>query len=157
MRDLCSDITMRLLLGVADDARAAAMVAAIRRALNMPGNPPLPVPGDHEGPAGLPGSFIDRAFGALTAPLRGLLGEELRDRRGRGDPGDDVLGAMVSSEPPLSDEEIERLLFQRLLHLGHGALGEIAVRGNVYLADAIVAYELAADLAELGPQERFPA
>ena len=49
MRALCTDITVGLVLGVEDPVRHAALVAAIQRMLNVPGNPPLPLPGGDEG------------------------------------------------------------------------------------------------------------
>jgi hypothetical protein len=45
MRTLCTDITVGLVLGVDDPVRHAELAAAIRRMLNVPGNPPLPLPG----------------------------------------------------------------------------------------------------------------
>jgi cytochrome P450 family 135 len=104
MRSLCTDITVRLILGVSEDQRRAAIVAAIRSMLNTPGNPPLPLPGS--GDDGAVGRTADRAFALRTAKTRRLLTEELRDRRARDANGNDVLSAMLASEPPLTDDQI---------------------------------------------------
>ncbi|MBE2316521.1 cytochrome P450 [Solirubrobacter sp. CPCC 204708] len=61
MRDIASDVFGRLILR-ADDPDA--YVAAVRRMLRTPGNPPLPVP-----------AALDPVFQWRAAPLRALLGE----------------------------------------------------------------------------------
>lgn len=104
MRSLCTDIAVRLVLGVSDQPRGAALVTAIRQMLNIPGNPPLPLPGG--GDDGALGRAADRALWLRTAPTRQLLGDELRERRARDEGADDVLGAMIASEPPLADDQI---------------------------------------------------
>ena len=48
-------------------------------------------------------------------------------------------------------------LLQRFGDLLDGLVGEVAIGRNIDLADLVVADELAADLAELRPQERFAA
>lgn len=55
-RTLCTDIMVHLVLGVTNSQRRHALVAAIRRMLDTPGNPPLPLPGDSEGPGVRSGS-----------------------------------------------------------------------------------------------------
>jgi cytochrome P450 len=105
-RTLCTDITVRLVLGINDEPRRGELVRAIRALLNIPGNPPLPLPGTGDGPAGTAGRAGDRLFARRSREVRGLLADELHERRARAQPGDDVLGAMVSSAPALSDAEI---------------------------------------------------
>jgi cytochrome P450 len=122
MRTLCTSITVRLVLGVEHPARGPALIRAIRQMLNMPGNPPLPLPGGDEGPGGRVGRAGDALFNRLSAPVRRLLREELRARRsaharaetlaGQGERqpapsrGEDVLEAMLVSEPRLDDDSI---------------------------------------------------
>ncbi len=62
MRDITSDIFGRLILRVEDPV---AYVAAVRRMLRTPGNPPLPVP-----------ASLDPVFRWRAAPLRAILGDE---------------------------------------------------------------------------------
>jgi cytochrome P450 len=62
MRDIASDVFGRLILRVEDPD---AYVAAIRRTLRTPGNPPLPVP-----------ASLDPVFRWRSAPLRALLGDD---------------------------------------------------------------------------------
>jgi cytochrome P450 family 135 len=105
-RTLCTDIIVHLVLSVTDQSRRRALVAAIRQMLNTPGNPPLPLPGDDDGPGGLVGKLGDRLFEKRSAEVRRLLREELRQRRTRDEAGDDVLGAMLAAAPPPADDEI---------------------------------------------------
>ncbi len=105
-RELCTDVMVRIVLGVRDPVRARALVAAIRSMLRTPGNPPLPLPGANEGPGGLVGRGADRLFARRAAPVVRELAGELRARRRNGGPGDDVLGAMLGSAPALGDEEL---------------------------------------------------
>jgi cytochrome P450 len=106
MRALCTDIAVGLLLGVNDPGRRAALVDAIRRMLNVPGNPPLPLPGERDGPAGAMGRAGDALFERRAAPVRDLLLQELRTRRSTGGSTEDVLGAMLASDPPIDDAAI---------------------------------------------------
>jgi cytochrome P450 len=103
VRTLIDEVFVRLVLGVADEARAVALVDALRRMLATPGNPPLPVPGPGNdtlaGPA--------RALVAWrSAPLARLLAAAIDDRRRRAGPGDDVIGAMLASAPELPTAEM---------------------------------------------------
>jgi cytochrome P450 family 135 len=106
MRRLCTDITVGLVLDVENPARRTALVSAIRRMLNVPGNPPLPLPGGHDGPDGAVGRAGDLLFGRRAAPVRDLLLQELRARRSKDEGREDVLGAMLVSDPPIDDEAI---------------------------------------------------
>jgi cytochrome P450 family 135 len=106
MRALCTNITVGLVLGIDDPVRHVALVDAIRRMLNVPGNPPLPLPGRHEGPAGAVGRAGDALFARRAGPVRDLLLGELRARRSTGESSEDVLGAMLASDPPIDDEAI---------------------------------------------------
>lgn len=111
IRTLCTDITVRLLLGVLDRDRADELVRAIRQLLNTPGNPPLPLPGGDAGRGGVIGSTADAIFARRALPVRALLFKELQARRITPGQDDDVIQAMLNSEPSLSDEDIiEQLL-----------------------------------------------
>ncbi len=111
MRTLCTDITVHLVLGIADGPRRRELVAAIRRMLTTPGNLPLPLPGNHDGPAGIVGRLGERLFQQRSAGVRRLLADELSHRRARDDAGEDVLGAILSSpSPPADDQIIDELL-----------------------------------------------
>jgi cytochrome P450 family 135 len=101
MRALVDDVFVRLVLGVRHDARADALVAALRRMLRTPGNPPLGVPGAGDG---LMGAVARRVFDRRHAPLTRLLAEEA-DRR-RADPPDDVLGHVVRARPDRDGEDV---------------------------------------------------
>jgi cytochrome P450 family 135 len=101
MRTLVDDVFVRLLLGVDDDRRAAALVAALRRMLSTPGNPPLSVPGEGDG---IMGAVAHRAFDRRQAPLARLIADEV-DRR-RAEPPDDVLGLALRVDPARSGEEV---------------------------------------------------
>jgi hypothetical protein len=61
MRSLATEVFGRVILGLPS---TAAYVAAVRRMLRTPGNPPLPVPGD---------PLTDRVFRTRSAPLIRLL------------------------------------------------------------------------------------
>lgn len=94
MRTLASDVFARLVLGIADDARATAMVAGVRRLLWTPGAPPLPVPGEGDG---LPGAVVTKVFERRIAPIAALLEAELDDRRRvPGDRGDVLAGPVAA-------------------------------------------------------------
>jgi cytochrome P450 len=94
MRALVDEVFVRLMLGVEDDERVGALVAALRRMLWTPGNPPLTVPGDGDG---LMGAAARRAFDRRHAPLTRLIAEEVERRRA--DPPDDVLGRILRANP----------------------------------------------------------
>jgi cytochrome P450 family 135 len=111
MRTLAAELFVRLMLGVDDDRRVAAFVAALRRMLWTPGNPPLGAPGEGDG---LIGAAAARAFERRHAPLTRLLAEEVERRRSRaGAPGAsaDILGRLVRADPRRSGDELaEELL-----------------------------------------------
>jgi cytochrome P450 len=94
MRTIATDVFVRLVLGVEDPARRSALVAAIRRLLSTPGNPPLPIPGDGDGALG---AAADRVFRQRMAPVARLLEEEIGTRRAAGSSGEDLLGRVVDS------------------------------------------------------------
>lgn len=111
MRTLCTDITVNLVLGITDPLRRRDLGAAIRQMLNTPGNVPLPLPGDDDGPGGVAGTLGDRLFQWRSAGVRRLLRDELSERRASDCSGADVLSAMVSSPaPPTDDEIVDELL-----------------------------------------------
>jgi cytochrome P450 len=105
-RTLCTDITVRFVLGVEDSDTAVELVRAIRRMLNTPGNPPLPLPGGDEGPGGAVGRIADSVFARRARPVRALLLKELRVRRITPGQEGDVVQTMLNSQPPLKDEDI---------------------------------------------------
>jgi cytochrome P450 family 135 len=106
MRALCTDIAVGLVLAVEEPGRRAALVDAIRRMLDVPGNPPSPLPGGSDGRTGAVGRAGDALFGRRAAPVRELLLEELHARRSTGGEAGDVLGAMLASDPPIDDAAI---------------------------------------------------
>ncbi|MEA2254624.1 MAG: cytochrome family [Solirubrobacteraceae bacterium] len=105
MRAVVDEVFVRILLGVADGARARAIAAAIRRMLWTPGNPPLTLPGEGDGLLGAAGA---RLFERRQAPLARLLVEEIDARRRThvdGEP-DDILERMLADEPSLPAEAL---------------------------------------------------
>lgn len=95
VRTLIDAFFVRHVLGVRDEERARLAVLALRRMLQSPGNPPMPLPG--------PGNqTLERPVSALFAwragPLRAVLGQEIDARRARPE-GDDVIGHLVRSAP----------------------------------------------------------
>src|SRR4051794_15774777 len=72
MRTLMESIFVRHVLGIADPARADALVAAMGRVLRTPGNPPLTPPDRDQGPLG---GAVHTLFERRLEPLRALLAE----------------------------------------------------------------------------------
>jgi len=105
MRSLCTEVTVRLVLGVSDPRRSAMLIDAIHRMLKTPGNPPLPLPGGDDGPMGVAGWAGNALFARRAAPVRRLLLAELHERRLTAKPSHDVLGAVLSP-PEINDEAI---------------------------------------------------
>jgi cytochrome P450 len=106
VRTLIAEAFVRHVLGV-DGERAAPLIAAIRRMLLSPGNPPVPLPG--EGNDTLPGT-AGALFAWRKAPVERLLGEAIDARRARPE-GDDVIAAALRSSPePATDELVDELL-----------------------------------------------
>ena len=103
VRSLVDDVFVRLVLGLRDDARAHAAVAALRRMLWTPGNPPLTLPGEGDGLAGRGGAAL---FERRKAPLAATLAEEVEARRRDAEPGDDLIGALLRDEPDVPAEAI---------------------------------------------------
>jgi cytochrome P450 family 135 len=101
MRALVDEVFVRLMLGVEDDERVAALCAALRRMLWTPGNPPLSVPGEGDG---IMGAIARRAFDRRHAPLTRLLAEEVERRRAQ--PPDDVLGRVLRADPGKRGEDV---------------------------------------------------
>jgi cytochrome P450 len=113
MREITDEIFVRLVLGVGDEQIATDLIAAIRRMLNTPGNPPLTLPGRGDGLAGALGQKI---FERRQAPVAHHLARAVEARRAQ-DAADvpDVLGGMVAAEPALRTEEIVDELMSLLM------------------------------------------
>lgn len=113
MRTLVDDVFVRQLLGVADEQRAEDMVDALGAMLRTPGNPPFTLPGrESDGPLGSAGQAL---FAQRKARLERLLREEVESRR-PGEAGrEDVIAAMLATDPPASTEEILEELVTLLL------------------------------------------
>ncbi|MFL5900093.1 MAG: cytochrome P450 [Solirubrobacterales bacterium] len=112
IRTLTDEIFVRLVLGVRDEEPARALVAAIRRMLWTPGNPPLTLPGPGDGVAGRLGEAL---FERRQAPVAQLLVSAVEARRSERSERVDVLGCMVGATPPLSSEEIVDELMSLLM------------------------------------------
>jgi cytochrome P450 len=98
MRKLVLDIFVRLLLGVRDEERAAALVAATRRMLWTGVNPPVPPPGQGDG---LMGVFGMTLFRRRRQPVERLLNADIESRGGEHDPAD-IIGRMLRADPPMT-------------------------------------------------------
>jgi cytochrome P450 len=111
MRALVDDVFVRLLLGVADEARAKRLADALGAMLRVPGNPPLPPPGEEEGPLG---AGVAAMFERRRAPLRRELAAEIESRPTHGSGSGDVIDCLLGADPSPTLEqmldEIETLL-----------------------------------------------
>ncbi|MFP5387693.1 MAG: cytochrome P450, partial [Thermoleophilia bacterium] len=100
-----------LLLGVEDEARAERLADTLGAMLRVPGNPPLPPPGEGEGPLG---AGVAALFEHRRAPLRRELAAEIESRPAGGSGDGDVIDCLFTAEPrpPLEEmlDEIETLL-----------------------------------------------
>src|SRR3954470_2175254 len=110
LRAMSDEVFVRLVLGVRDEARAQALVAAIGRMIWTPGNPPAALPRRQAGALGAVGA---RFFDHRKAPVERLLGEELHARRlaGADDEDDSVLSVVLrGSEPPTTADLVDELI-----------------------------------------------
>jgi cytochrome P450 len=111
LRTLVDDVFVRLLLGVEDEARAERLVDALGTLLRVPGNPPLPPPGEGEGPLG---AGVAALFERRRVPLRRELAAEIESRPEGGNGGADVIDCLLAADPRPSVaemlDEIETLL-----------------------------------------------
>jgi len=144
MRTLVDDVFVRLLLGVADEARVERLVDALGVMLRVPGNPPLPPPGEGEGPLG---AGVAAMFERRRAPLRRELAAEIESRPAGGAGNGDVIDCLLGAGPRPSLEqmldEIETLLM---------AAQEPPSIALAWMLDALARHpELAADYLEAGP------
>jgi cytochrome P450 len=103
IRTLVDDVFVRLLLGVEDENRAQALVDALGTMLRTPGNPPLPPPGEDEGPLG---AGVAAFFERRRAPLRRALVVEIESRPDGGSGKGDVIDCLLAAEPRPSIEEM---------------------------------------------------
>jgi cytochrome P450 len=100
VKTLADDVFVRFALGVRDERRSAALVAAIRYMLLSPGTPPMPITSGDRGVLGVLG---ERLYRRRREPVERLLMEELRERRSRGVPSGgelDVLSCLLRAENP---------------------------------------------------------
>jgi cytochrome P450 family 135 len=112
VRGVCDEIFVRLVLGVRDEEIATALIAAIRRLLRTPGNPPVTLPGRGDGAAGELGQAI---FEWRQGPVVRELSRAVEARRAERSGQTDVLGCMVAAEPALGTEEIVDELISLLM------------------------------------------
>jgi cytochrome P450 len=112
MREITLEILVRLLLGVRDEQRATALVAATRRMLMTGINPPLPPPGEGDG---LLGVFGKALLNRRRRPVDRLLTAEIEERRAGGEDRSDVIGALLRADPPLRMEEVRDELVTLLM------------------------------------------
>jgi cytochrome P450 len=103
VRTLIDEVFVRQVLGVPDDDRAMALVAALRRMLLTPGNPPLPIPGPGNATLAAPAKAL---FAWRSGPVAKLLADAIEARRRRPGRDDDVIGAMLESAPELPTAEM---------------------------------------------------
>ncbi|WP_320670690.1 cytochrome P450 [Patulibacter defluvii] len=112
LRRLLQDCFVRLVLAIEDDARARRAVDAMERILATPGNPPL-TPPDRGQPFG---RTVDALLRQRLRPLRGVIADELAQRRasdasGPDVPGIDVLGHLLAARPDATpDDVVDELL-----------------------------------------------
>jgi cytochrome P450 family 135 len=112
LRTLCDEVFVRLVLGVRDEAIAAALIAAIGRMLRTPGNPPVTLPGRGDG---LVGELGQALFEQRQAPVAGALYRAVEARRAEESDEVDVLGCMVADDANLTTEQIVDELISLLM------------------------------------------
>ncbi len=106
MRGVATDVFVGVVLRVEDPGRRSALVAAIRRMLLTPGNPPAAVPGEGDGALG---AATERVFRRRMAPVARLLEAEIAERRAAGRTGDDLLGRVMDAVAEPGDA-VDRLI-----------------------------------------------
>jgi cytochrome P450 len=112
MRAIADEVFVREVLGVSGP-RAGALAQAIGSLLWTPGNPPLTIPGPHDG---LAGRAVDVAYRRRRAPVARLLEDEIAARRAPGaEPGRGVLGRLVAAEPNRPAEGVVEELLALLM------------------------------------------
>jgi cytochrome P450 len=112
IRGICDEIFVRLVLGVRDEEIAAALIAAIRRMLRTPGNPPVTLPGKGDGAVGQLGQLV---FEWRQAAVARELSRAVEARRADPSTEPDVLACMVVAQPALRTEEIVEELMSLLM------------------------------------------
>lgn len=112
LRGICDEIFVRLVLGVRDEEIATALIAAIRRMLRTPGNPPVTLPGRGDGAVGELGQAL---FEWRQGPVVRELSRAVEARRADPSEQPDVLGCMVAAAPALRTEEIVEELVSLLM------------------------------------------
>src|SRR4051794_15480385 len=103
MRLLAEEIFVRLVLGVSNDAPVTALVAAMRRLLWTPGNPPL-LPPDRDAP--ILGPSVHWIFRRRLKPVAELLAKEIDVRRATSPKEDGILDLLAHAEPLRTTAEI---------------------------------------------------
>jgi cytochrome P450 len=144
MRALVDDVFIRLLLGVEDDGRAERLVDALGAMLRVPGNPPLPPPGEEGGPLG---TGVAAMFRRRRVPLRRELAAEIESRPAGGAGRGDLIDCLLGDDPrPTLEQildEIETLLM---------AAQEPPSIALTWMLDALARHpKLAGDYLEAGP------
>lgn len=107
LRSLADEIFVRLVLGVREEEVAAALIAAMRRMLWTPGNPPVSLPGPGDGAMGVLGRAL---FDRRQAPVGRALARAIEARRREADDEVDVLGLMTRDENLATDEIVDELM-----------------------------------------------
>ena len=123
MRTIATETFVRVVLRVQDPGRRTALVLAVRRMLLTPGNPPLPVPGPQDGPAG---AAVTALLRRRMAPVLALVAAEARDRRAAPDPGDDLVGRLIAAGASPEDAADRLLVVLAAAIDGHRLVGIIS-------------------------------
>jgi cytochrome P450 family 135 len=107
LRSLADEIFVRLVLGVRDEEIAVALVAAMRRMLWTPGNPPVSLPGPGDGAMGMLGQAL---YERRQAPVARELARAVEARRQETDEEVDVLGLMTRDAALTTAEIVDELM-----------------------------------------------
>lgn len=142
LRALIDEAFVRRFLGVRAPERVREYVAAIRRMLWTPGNPPLSIPA-----GGLLGRGATALFERRRAPLAKLLAADVEAARAA--PGEDVIGLAARSDvptPELVDELVPLLM----------AAQEPPAAGLTWLVDTLLRQDGLGERFLAAPELRDP-